>query len=55
MMCRIKMIALLMAIALPGVFPQEKLAPPAKRNVTMDDLFRIKRVGSPQVSPDGNG
>ena len=29
-------------------------APPAaKRNLQVDDLFRVKTVGDPQVSPDG--
>ncbi len=27
--------------------------PPAKRNLTIDDYFRIKAVSDPQLSPDG--
>lgn len=53
MMNRIKIIALLMAIAMPAMVAQEKPARPEKRSLTVDDLFRIKRVAGPQVSPDG--
>ncbi|NLH76027.1 MAG: S9 family peptidase [Acidobacteria bacterium] len=28
-------------------------APPAKRSIALDDLFKMKSVGSPQRSPDG--
>ena len=31
----------------------EKAAPPAPRNLTIDDYFQIKRIGDPQISPDG--
>ncbi len=53
MIYRIKMIAALLAVTLPAVVAQDKAARPAKRNLTVDDLFRIKRVADPQVSPDG--
>ena len=27
--------------------------PPSKRNLTIDDYFRVKGVSDPQISPDG--
>lgn len=36
-----------------AIAAQEKPAAPAKRNIEIDDMFRLKNVGSPQVSPDG--
>lgn len=45
-------LALSAILALPAL-AQEKQAAPAKRNIEIDDLFRLKNVGSPQVSPDG--
>ena len=44
----------LLALVVPAVAAgQGQPAEPQKRNLTIDDLFRIKRVGDPQISPDG--
>jgi dipeptidyl aminopeptidase/acylaminoacyl peptidase len=37
----------------PAHAQQSATTPPAKHNLTVDDYFRIKGVGDPQVSPDG--
>ena len=50
---RIRLIGVFLAIALPAVSAQERPSGPAKRNLTVDDLFRIRHVAGPQVSPDG--
>ncbi len=55
MIRRLLLLSLLPALAAPA-FAQTAPAPaepPAKRNLEIDDLFRIKAVGSPAVSPDG--
>ena len=31
----------------------DEKAAPTRRNLEIDDLFRLQKVGSPQVSPDG--
>jgi Tol biopolymer transport system component len=48
------MAALALAVCLPAqqAAPPEKKSPPAKRNLTIDDLFQIKRVGNPEISPE---
>lgn len=53
MMRRINFIAVALSlICTPALAAQEKPAA-TKRNIEIDDLFRIKGVGNPQVSPDG--
>jgi dipeptidyl aminopeptidase/acylaminoacyl peptidase len=47
--CALALVAL--APALPAA--QDKPAAPARRNLQVADLFRIKAVRDPQVSPDG--
>ena len=45
---------LLLALFVPvAARAQGQPAEPQKRNLTVDDLFQIKRVGDPQISPDG--
>ncbi len=44
----------LLALWVPVAFAaQGQPAESQKRNLTVDDLFQIKRVGDPQISPDG--
>ncbi len=53
---RILLAAILLSLfaASPAVAQApEKAAPPAPRNLTIDDYFQIKRVADPQISPDG--
>jgi len=45
-MCRLLLSFLLLLLALPA-FPQ------AKHPFTFEDMMKLKRVGEPQVSPDG--
>jgi dipeptidyl aminopeptidase/acylaminoacyl peptidase len=46
--------AMLLSLALCGpVVGQEKPTAPARRNLEIEDLFRLKTVGRPQVSPEG--
>ena len=52
MMRRSVLFAVSAALLLSPAFAQEKPAP-QKRNITIDDLFAIKSVGGPQISPDG--
>jgi dipeptidyl aminopeptidase/acylaminoacyl peptidase len=44
---------LLFATIVALVSAQLALAQPAKRAITLDDLFKIRSVGDPQPSPDG--
>lgn len=44
------MIVLTLTLLSSNVHPQGKAK---KRNITIDDSFTLKRVGSPQISPDG--
>jgi dipeptidyl aminopeptidase/acylaminoacyl peptidase len=56
MMRRILFAAILLTLcaAAPALAQApEKAAPPAPRNLTIDDYFQIKRVADPQISPDG--
>lgn len=47
-------LALCVAIALPmGAAPQSEKAAASPRPLAVDDLFAIKSVGDPQLSPDG--
>ncbi|MCL4524727.1 MAG: S9 family peptidase, partial [Acidobacteria bacterium] len=46
-------LVILFAASLGVAQAPEKAAPPAPRNLTIDDYFQIKRVGDPQISPDG--
>ena len=45
--------ALILHIAVVLVFPLLAVAAAEQRPMTVDDLFRFKRVGDPQISPDG--
>ena len=47
------LILALSAVFTTATLAQEKPAAPVKRNLEIDDLFRLQSVGSPQVSPDG--
>src|ERR1700730_5199338 len=51
------LVALLAAVLFPASvisFAQTApTAPPAKRHISLDDLAKIARVGSPVISPDG--
>ena len=41
---------ILSIVAQPIAYTQ---IPPAQRNLTIDDFFKIKRVRDPQISPEG--
>ncbi len=45
------LVLLILVPTLPAA--QAESAPPAKRSIALDDLFKIKGVGDPQRSPDG--
>src|SRR5438477_631907 len=44
-----KRLAVLFVLLVPAIAS----AQPARRAMTVDDLFRFKRVADPQISPDG--
>jgi dipeptidyl aminopeptidase/acylaminoacyl peptidase len=46
-------VAVFLALALVAFTPVSSLAQAKKRPITVEDLFRFKRVGDPQISPDG--
>lgn len=51
---RIHLPVLFLLFVFPTVIrAQEAAAATQKRNITIDDLFQIQRVGDPQISPDG--
>src|SRR5262245_19528171 len=40
-------------LILGGLMPPARLAAADKRPIKVEDLFALKRVGAPQISPDG--
>jgi hypothetical protein len=42
------------ALAFAGVLPATAADAPMKRDITLDDLARLQRVGAPKVSPKGD-
>ncbi len=53
MRCRILSAIMLGLVMLAPASGQEKTAAAVKRNLEVEDFFRLQTVGSPQVSPDG--
>ena len=51
---RVKLLLVLAAVAtVSAFFAQKAAAADGKRPMTLDDLFKLKRVADPQISPDG--
>ncbi len=52
-MKRIHFIAVALSLIFPAALAAQEKPAATKRNIEIDDLFRIKGVGNPQVSPGG--